>query len=66
MGNPHPTISKPNKIGRKHTKKPGSRRWQIAQSEKSKRVERQKKLAKINRHIAQVEKYWRGEIDNHP
>lgn len=64
MANPHPTKSKPCKIGRKHTKTPGIRQKGRAKSSaiKANAI----KLAKIKKYKAQVSAFWRGERDDHP
>lgn len=64
MGNPHPTNSKPAKIGRKHTGAPSTRKK--AAMAKSKRVADQIKSGKIHRYKGDVKAFWRGDLDQFP
>ena len=64
MANPHPTKSKPCKIGRKHTGAPSTRKK--AAKEKSKRIAAQIKKGKIYRYKGNVKDFWRGDIDQFP
>ena len=64
MSNPHPTKSKPNKIGRKHTKQPSQR---IKDKRKAgKKRFSQIKSAKALKYKERVSKYWNGELESHP
>ena len=64
MGNPHPTKSKPIKIGRKHTGAKSLRhKGRIASAAK----QRHKIEAIRHRKFkAQVSAFWRGERENYP
>lgn len=64
MANPHPTKSKPCKIGRKHTKAKSSRQREkdIARKRKANRI----KIGKLQKRKELVAKFWRGELDQHP
>lgn len=64
MGNPHPTKSKPNKIGRKHTQ--GKRVWQRAAEEKSRVAHSEFMKAKRKKVESKIRQYWRGELDAYP
>lgn len=61
MGNPHPTRSKPNKIGRKHTGEKSAR-------EKQKRAAGLRKFKQIQKvtRSRKVRDYWTGKRDSHP
>lgn len=64
MGNPHPTNSKPIKIGRKHTGELGIR----AKGRKTSlqhRANKQKNIM-IRKWKDQVAEYYRGERENYP
>lgn len=64
MGNPHPTKSKPIKIGRKHT---GARSEKWKQRARNATLHRSKiRRAVIKRYKVQVARFWRGELDTHP
>lgn len=64
MSNPHPTKSKPCKIGRKHTGAPSIR--VNAKKQKALKIQRaiQKNQAKRLKNL--IASYWRGEIDIYP
>ncbi len=64
MGNPHPTKSKPNKIGRKHVN--GLRVWQKANIEKRKKIEKEKLISRLRKFSKKVKDYWGGISDSHP
>lgn len=64
MGNPHPSKSKPCKIGRKHTLSLSIR--QKAAAAKRKAVARQMQDGKHQRYKEAVAAYWRGEIEQFP
>ncbi len=64
MSNPHPTISKPNKIGRKHTRAPSERAKQLKQN--GKKLWAAQKAKRAIRRKLQIEAYWRGDINEHP
>jgi hypothetical protein len=64
MGNPHPTASKPIKIGRKHTGALGLRAKGRMQSRAI--LERKKTLNKFRKYKASVSEFWRGERETFP
>jgi len=64
MGNPHPTKSKPFKIGRKHTNAPSIRIRE--KKAKSLVIASERKKAKLKKHKQSVAAYYRGEIENFP
>lgn len=64
MGNPHPTKSKPCKIGRKHTQAPSTRVREKRRAAKQK--QREIVLAKFRKHKEQIAAYYRGEIEECP
>ncbi len=64
MGNPHPTKSKPNKIGRKHVN--GLRVWQKAGMVNSARIEKDKIRARYRKLKNKIRQYFNGEIDAFP
>ena len=64
MGNPHPTKSKPNKIGRKHTQ--GKRVWQKAGRERYRKIELERIKARRKRLKDKIKKYWVGELEYYP
>lgn len=64
MGNPHPTVSKPIKIGRKHTLSLSIR--QMSKAAKKAKVGQQIKKGKIASYKKEVAKYWRGESNTFP
>jgi len=64
MGNPHPTRSKPIKIGRKHTGAPSSR---VKGRRQSATLAAQKiKAAKIRKFKLQVRAFWAEKRENFP
>lgn len=64
MGNPHPTKSKPCKIGRKHTNAPSTRVRE--KRRRAKQKQREIALAQFRKHKSKIEAYWRGETDECP
>jgi hypothetical protein len=64
MGNPHPTKSKPNKIGRKHTGALSARKKALA--EKNRRMHDKTLAARKHKRDRAVSAYFRGEADLHP
>lgn len=64
MGNPHPTKSKPLKIGRKHTGAPSNRL--SGKRKRAKLVANQIKLGKYQLFKKKVAAYWRGELESYP
>ncbi len=64
MGNPHPTKSKPCKIGRKHTQQPSEKRK--AKKRRGQEIYQQRVAAAKRRKLAAARKYWAGESDNLP
>lgn len=62
--NPHPTKSKPCKIGRKHTGAPGVRRLGRITSNTIKK--HKQAVSRIRSFKAKVAAFWRGEIDVYP
>lgn len=64
MANPHPTKSKPTKIGRKHTTAKSVR----AQGKQRSRqlVERKAQDAHHRKFKSSVAAYWRGELTEYP
>jgi hypothetical protein len=64
VSNPHPTNSKPCKIGRKHTGKPSLR---TIGRRVSRGVAKNKVITKkFRQHKAEVAAFWKGEIEDHP
>ena len=64
MSNPHPSKSKPFKIGRKHTgSKSVRRRGRLASGAEQKRRQDVARRAKYKERAAA---YWRGELDHFP
>ena len=64
MGNPHPTRSKPFKVGRKHTKAKSIKQKQKERNGKIKR--QQQKRSKWRKHKKMVVSYWGGEVNEYP
>lgn len=64
MGNPHPTNSKPFKIGRKHTGAPSLRA--IGRRRSAGIVREKMKLSKYARHKYLVSEFWSGKLERHP
>ena len=64
MGNPHPTKSKPLKIGRKHTQ--SERLHQRVRREKGLEITKKTIFAKRRKVENNIRKYWEGEIDTYP
>lgn len=64
MGNPHPSKSKPCKIGRKHTGAPSTRKK--VEASKKRVVARQIRDGKHDKYKDAVAAYWRGEIVQFP
>jgi hypothetical protein len=64
MGNPHPSKSKPFKIGRKHTGALSTRARGrlVSRAKKVREIE----LNKFRQHKARVSAFWRGEIEEFP
>jgi hypothetical protein len=62
--NPHPTRSKPCKIGRKHTH--GKSEKQRAKIRAGHIVYTKRAVARRRRHNAKVHLYFIGEVDLHP
>ena len=62
--NPHPTKSKPYKIGRKHTGALSVRKKQelVTKLKKSNEI----KLSKLRKHKEKVSAFWSGQLDKHP
>lgn len=64
MGNPHPTKSKPIKIGRKHTNAQGLRKKGKAMSNKIK--SQKQKVIEWKRYNKEVKAYWNNERETFP
>jgi len=64
MGNPHPTRSKPCKIGRKHTGAP--REKEKARKRQAQKIHLRIKVARRRKRNAEIAKYFRGERPYHP
>ena len=64
MGNPHPSRSKPFKIGRKHTGALGNRAKGRLASAKTKN--RKKLVHNFRVYKEKVSAFWRGELDRFP
>jgi len=62
--NPHPTRSKPYKIGRKHTGARGVRAKGKLQSKAIKA--NSKKVSVLRKFKEKVSSFWKGEIDQYP
>jgi hypothetical protein len=64
MSNPHPTKSKPCKIGRKHTNAPSAR----VKAKKAKSIAARIKIknGKNKKKKQSIAAYYRGEIENFP
>lgn len=64
MGNPHPTKSKPVKIGRKHTGAPSLRT--IGRRSSAKAKINRAETGKWHAYKMAVAAYWRGERETYP
>jgi hypothetical protein len=64
MGNPHPTNSKPVKIGRKHTGAPSLRT--IGRRASGKLKLHRAEIVKWRAFKKEVAAYWRGERETYP
>jgi len=64
LGNPHPTKSKPIKIGRKHTQGKTQRQIQMAINGAKQMREDKRKFAK--RHSERVTAYFQGKLEIYP
>jgi hypothetical protein len=64
MGNPHPTKSKPIKIGRKHNGTPSLRT--IGQRASSALKRHRAELERWRKHKQDVAAFWRGERETYP
>ena len=64
MGNPHPTKSKPCKIGRKHTGAPSDKAKQRRQ--RGLRLNLEIKLAKRRKQKHAIADYYDGKYDRFP
>ena len=64
MGNPHPTKSKPCKIGRKHTGADSTRVRE--RKRRAKAITQAQNDAKDRKRRNKIAAYWRGEIDEFP
>ena len=64
MWNPHPTISKPVPIGKKHTNQPRTKARQRQENNRAR--SNKEKLRRIKAWKAKVHAYWIGLTDEYP
>jgi hypothetical protein len=64
MSNPHPTRSKPNKIGRKHSGAPSAREKAIAA--KNRAMHERTLVARGRKRKKAIRAYFLGEMDLYP